>query len=34
MGVGATLAANLLHGITHGVIAAIVAMWPALALVV
>lgn len=33
MGIGATLAANMLHGIAHGYIAAVIAAWPAVALV-
>jgi hypothetical protein len=34
MGIGATLSANLLHGIQHGPIASVIAAWPACALVV
>lgn len=34
MGVGATLAFNVAHGASHGVAAAVIAAWPALALVV
>ena len=33
LGIGATLGANVLHGIAHGPIGALVAAWPAVALV-
>ena len=33
MGIVATLAANVAHGLSHGIIGAVVAAWPALALV-
>ncbi len=33
IGIGATVAVNVLHGIEHGIIGAVIAAWPALALV-
>ena len=34
LGIGATLAVNVLHGLEHGPLAAVLAAWPAVALVV
>lgn len=34
LGIGATFAANCLHGMAHGVLAAVIASWPALSLIV
>jgi hypothetical protein len=34
LGIGATLAVNVLHGVSYGPLAAVIAAWPAIALVV